>query len=320
MSDDNDLLHRLRAEYVGKDATAPATARDPVNQPMIRRWAEAMGDQNPLWHDAEARKAAGFAGAVAPPAMLEVWTMAPYRAGGRSEDESMAVLNRLDAAGYTGVVATNIEQDYLRYLEEGDVVHARATVADISDEKRTGLGIGHFVTMQYEFTDQKDELVGRMTFRILKFKPPLEQAKPPAVAEAKTGGGANKPPHPRPSITHDNAFFWEGVKQRKLLIQSFGGRLVHPPLPACPETGSLDWTAVEASGRGTIHSFVIMHQPQLPGFDYPLPVVLVELEEGVRIVANMIGAKPEDVAIGKAVTLDFVEVEPDYILPAFRLA
>jgi len=51
----------------------------------------------------------------------------------------------------------------------------------------------------------------------------------------------------------------------------------------------------------------------------PLPVVLVELEEGVRIVANMLDAKPEDVAIGRAVTADFVEVEPGYVLPAFRL-
>ena len=315
MTEQNDLLARARA-YVGSDATKPAVARDPVNQPMIRRWTEAMGDANPLWHDADARKAAGFAGAVSPPAMLEVWTMAPYRPGGRTEDEGMAVLQLFDDAGYFGVVATNIEQEYIRYLEEGDIIHSRAIVADISDEKRTGLGIGHFVTMEYEFTDQKGELVGRMKFRVLKFKPTLQQP------EAKPEGDkpAKKFPHPRPSITHDNAFFWEGLKQRKLLIQSFNGRLVHPPVPACPETGSFDWTTVEACGRGTIHSFVVMHQPQLPGFEYPLPVVLVELEEGVRIVANMVGAKPEDVEIGKAVTLEFVEVEPDYVLPAFRLA
>lgn len=315
MSDNSDLLQRLRAEYVGAEATKPVTARDPVNQPMIRRWAEAMGDANPLWHDPQARKAAGFAGAVAPPAMLEVWTMAPYRPGGRTDDENMAALTRLDEAGYTGVVATNIEQEYIRYLQEGDVVSYRAIVSDISDEKRTGLGIGHFVTMDYEFTDQTGELVGRMKFRILKFKPPVGQQTPKPTDEKP-----KKFPHPRPSITHDNAFFWEGLKQRKLLIQSFGGRLVHPPMPACPDTGSLEWTTVEASGRGTIHSFVIMHQPQLPGFEYPLPIVLVELEEGVRIVANMIDARPDDVAIGKAVTVDFVEVEPDYVLPAFRLA
>lgn len=316
MSDTDDLLDRLRADFVGREATRPAVARDPVNQPMIRRWAEAIGDANPLWHDPAARAAAGFAGAVAPPAMLEVWTMSPYRPGGRADDETMAVLDRLDAAGYTGVVATNIEQDYVRYLEEGDIVDARAIVSDISDEKRTGLGIGHFVTLDYEFTDQNGELVGRMCFRILKFKPPLKQSEPAPAADAAAGAV----PHPRPSITHDNAFFWEGLKRRKLLIQSFSGRLVHPPMPACPETGSFEWTAVEASGRGTIHSFVVMHQPRLPGFDYPLPVVLVELEEGVRIVANMIDVRPEDIAIGKAVTADFVEVEPDYVLPAFRLA
>lgn len=314
MTEQSDLLSRARG-WLGKDATPPTTARDPVNQPMIRRWAEAMGDMNPLWHDPEVRAAAGFKGAVAPPAMLEVWTMAPFRVEGRRDDESMAVLNMFDEAGFTGVVATNIEQEYARYLEEGDIVSYKAIVADISEEKRTGLGIGHFVTINYTFTDQKGEVVGTMVFRVLKFRPPLQAAQP---AQADTA--EKKFPHPRPGITHDNAFFWEGLKQRKLLIQSFNGRLVHPPVPACPETGSLEWTTVEASGRGTIHSFVVMHHPQLPCFKYPLPVVLVELEEGVRIVANMIDTAVEDVCIGKAVTLDFVEVEPDYVLPAFRLA
>lgn len=314
MTEQNDLLRRAR-EWLGKDATPPTTARDPVNQPMIRRWAEAMGDNNPLWHDPEARAAAGFKGAVAPPAMLEVWTMAPFRVGGRQADESMAVLDMFDAAGFTGVVATNIEQEYVRYLEEGDIVSYKAIVSDISDLKQTGLGAGHFVTIDYTFTDQKGEVVGTMVFRVLKFRPPVQAATPEKAEKAE-----KKFPHPRPGITHDNAFFWDGLKQRKLLIQSFNGRLVHPPVPACPETGSLDWTTVEASGRGTIHSFVVMHHPQLPCFQYPLPVVLVELEEGVRIIANMIDTAVEDVAIGKAVTLDFVEVEPDYVLPAFRLA
>lgn len=314
MTEQSDLLSRARG-WLGKDATPPTTARDPVNQPMIRRWAEAMGDTNPLWHDPEVRAAAGFKGAVAPPAMLEVWTMAPFRVEGRTDDEFMAVLNMFDEAGFTGVVATNIEQEYVRYLEEGDIVSYKAIVADISEEKRTGLGIGHFVTINYTFTDQKGEVVGTMVFRVLKFRPPLQAAQPAQAEKAE-----KKFPHPRPGITHDNAFFWEGLKQRKLLIQSFNGRLVHPPVPACPETGSLEWTTVEASGRGTIHSFVVMHHPQLPCFNYPLPVVLVELEEGVRIVANMIDTAVEDVCIGKAVTLDFVEVEPDYVLPAFRLA
>lgn len=309
-----ELLEAARA-WVGKTAGALATARDPVNLPAIRRWCDAMGETNPIYLDEAAAKAAGFPGIVAPPAMLDVWTMSPYRPGGRTADQGFAVLNIFDEAGYSGVVATNVTQEYGRYLCLGDVVTMTTVVSDVSEEKKTGLGTGHFVTLAYEFTDQNGEVVGRESFRVLKFKPNIAQAAP--AEEAKS---APEYPHPRPSITHDNEFFWEGLKQRKLLFQSFGGRLRHPPGPMDPVTGSLEFDIVEASGRGTIHSFVVMHQPRLPGFEYPLPVVLVELEEGVRIVANMLDAKPEDVTIGRAVVADFVEVEPGYVLPAFRFA
>jgi uncharacterized protein len=311
MSGNEALLAEART-WLGKPATKPATARDPVNVPMIRRWCEAMGERNPIYLDEAAARAAGHPGIVAPPAMLDVWTMAPYRPGGRTEEEGMAVLSLFDRAGYTGVVATNVRQEYLRYLRLGDVVTSTPVVAEISDEKRTGLGIGHFVTLAYDFTVD-GEPVGRMMFRVLKFKPNLAQPKPAPAGEQGF-------PHPRPAITHDNAFFWEGLRQRKLLFQSCNGRLRHPPGPMCPETGSLEFDIVESSGRGEIHSFVIVHQPRIPGFDYPLPVVLVELEEGVRIVANLIDADPADLAIGRAVVADFVEVEPDYVLPAFRFA
>ena len=308
------LLEQARA-WVGRAANQPSTARDAVNLPMIRRWCEAMGETNPIYCDETAARAAGHPGIVAPPAMLDVWAMPAYRPGGRTADEGMEVLGLFDAAGYTGVVATNVRQDYARYLRIGDIVTSTPTVADVSDEKRTGLGIGHFVTLAYEFTNQDGEALGRMTFRVLKFKPNLAQPEP-----AEPAAGAPAFAHPRPAITHDNAFFWEGLANRKLLFQSFGGRLRHPPGPMDPKTGSLDFEIVEASGRGTIHSFVVMHQPRMPGFEYPLPIVLVELEEGVRIIANMIEATPADVAIGRAVTVDFVEVEPGYVLPAFRLA
>lgn len=317
MTETTDFLARART-FIGKPATAPAVSRDPVNQPMIRRWCEAMGETNPIYHDADAARAEGHDGIVAPPAMMEVWTMSPYRPGGRSDDEAMAVLKVFDEVGYTGVVATNIEQEYDRYLKVGDIIHSRTVVDDVSDEKKTGLGTGHFVTIRYEFTDQNNAPVGRMLFRVLKFKPPVAKADAPAQTEAKP----KKYPHPRPAITHDNAFYWDGLNSRKLLIQKCGGcgTLRHPPGPMCPKCHSLEWTAVEASGRGTIHSFVVMHQPQLPGMDYPLPILLVELEEGTRIVANVLDAKADDIVIGSPVTLDFVEVEPGYVLPAFRLA
>lgn len=301
-------------KWIGRPATASRTARDAVNLPMIRRWCEAMGETNPVYTDADAAIAAGHDGIVAPPAMLDVWTMAPYRPGGRTAEEGMAVLSLFDSAGYTGVVATDVEQEYFRYLKERDIVSCSVTVADVSEEKRTGLGIGHFVTLAYAFADQHGAPIGRMTFRVLKFKPSFAPPKSAAPAAAEAGFA-----HPRPAITHDNAFFWEGLAHRKLLFQSCGGRLRHPPAPMCPETGSLEFDIVEASGRGVIHSFVVVHQPKLPGFDYPLPVVLVELEEGVRIVAGMTGAGSADLAIGKPVIADFVEIEPGYILPAFRL-
>ena len=69
----------------------------------------------------------------------------------------------------------------------------------------------------------------------------------------------------------------------------------------CPQCHSLEWTAQPVSGRGVIHSYVIVHQPQLPGFSYPLPVALVELEEGVRLIGNLHGFSPDAVRIGMPV-------------------
>ncbi|MBS0366312.1 MAG: MaoC family dehydratase N-terminal domain-containing protein [Proteobacteria bacterium] len=316
MSDATDLVTRARA-FVGKPAATPVAARDPVNLPAIRRWCDAMGDRNPVYQDAAAARAAGFDGIVAPPAMLDVWTMSPFRPGGRASTERMQVLELFDAAGFTGVVATNVEQDYDRYLHEGDRVHCTAIVEDVSEEKRTALGVGHFVTLRYEFTDDAGDAVGRMLFRVLKFRPPLAQA-----ATAQAAAVPKSIPHPRPAVTHDNAFFWEGIKARRLLVQCCAacGRLRHPPGPMCPQCRSLEWRTVEASGRGTIHSFVVMHQPRLPALHYPLTILLVELAEGVRVVANLLEAGAQQLQIGRAVALDFVEVEPGYLLPAFRLA
>ena len=108
---------------------------------------------------------------------------------------------------------------------------------------------------------------------------------------------------PRPALTQDNSFFFEGAKQHKLLIQrcTVCGTLRHPPRPACARCRSFDWDTLEASGRGTIYSFVVNHYPQVPAFDYPLVVALVELEEGTRLVANVSGITPETAAIGMAV-------------------
>ena len=72
--------------------------------------------------------------------------------------------------------------------------------------------------------------------------------------------------------------------------------LRHPPRPMCPECHSVDVEIVELSGDGTVYSYAILHHPQHPAFSYPVVAVLVDLDEGVRIVSNLIGVAPRDVA------------------------
>jgi uncharacterized protein len=309
-----DWLTQLRAR-LGEAACAPRTAVDAVNAPMIRRWCEAMGERNPLYLDDKVAAATELGGLVAPPAMLEVWTMGRFRADGSREGGTLLGLELLDAAGFSAVVATNLEQEYLRYLRPGDVLTQRVTLEDVSAQKPTALGAGHFVSYRYEFCDQHGQVVGRMRFRILKFRPAAQPAASAAAAPASA-----QAPHPRPPVTADSAFFWEALKEQRLLIRKCArcGRLQHPPGPMCPQCQSLEWTTVEASGRGHIHSYVIVHQPQLPGFIYPLPVALVDLEEGVRLIGNVVELPVDEVRIGMPVEAVFRQVEPGYSLYAFR--
>ena len=81
--------------------------------------------------------------------------------------------------------------------------------------------------------------------------------------------------------------------------------------------GSFEWDTVESSGRGTVYSYVVVHYPQVPAFDYPLPIGLVELEEGTRVVANLGGVDPVDISVGMAVRAEFVDYDEELSLPVF---
>jgi uncharacterized OB-fold protein/acyl dehydratase len=316
MTAQQEALARARA-FVTAGPSPEVPARDPVNQPMIRRWCEAMGDTNPLYRDREAAQQAGLSDIVSPPAMLDVWTMEPYNPlVERVGDHPVFAV--LEEYGFTGIVATNVEQEYDRYLAPGDLISMTVRVADVSEEKRTGLGDGHFVTLWYEFTDQDGAPVGRMSFRLLKFKPRTAGSDKPRADQEK----AQAAEPPRPITTPDTEHFWKGLIDRQVLIQQCTDcdKLRHPPTPMCPHCHSMKWHTRPAAGRGTIHSFALIHQPRLPGFEYPLPVVLVDLEEGVRLLANLVDADAGEVAVGREVVLDFREIAPDFVLPTFRLA
>ncbi|WP_436844311.1 bifunctional MaoC family dehydratase N-terminal/OB-fold nucleic acid binding domain-containing protein [Streptomyces canus] len=294
-----DPLTRLKS-YEGHPAAVSANGKDPVNLPMIRHWCEALGDANPAYTGPDA---------IAPPTMLQAWTMGGpggvrgHTGRAQAYDELLALL---DASGCTSVVATDCEQEYLQPLRPGDEITFDTVIESVSDRKTTKLGTGHFVTTR---TDVRvgETLVGTHRFRILKYAP----------AQAK-----KTPPRPRPVVNRDNAGFWEGVERHRLLIQrcTACAALRFPWLPGCAHCGDPDWDTVEASGEGTVYSYVVMHHPPFPAFEPPYAVVLVELAEGVRIISNVVGTPYDKVRIGMPVRLVFQVYDGDLTLPVFRAA
>jgi uncharacterized OB-fold protein len=125
-------------------------------------------------------------------------------------------------------------------------------------------------------------------------------------------------------VNRDNAGFWKGVERHQLLIQRCTGcgTLRHPWLPGCNACGGPDWDTVEASGEGTVYSYVVMHHPPFPAFDPPYAVGLIELAEGVRIVSNVVGVPYDKVRIGLPVRLAFRRYDDEdgeLILPVFQV-
>jgi uncharacterized OB-fold protein/acyl dehydratase len=302
--------------WIGREGD-PQLARDAVNPAMIRHWCDAVGDRNPVYTEPEFAAKSVHGAIVAPPTMLQAWTMAGLRPPEPASDRSAPlseVMRLLDAAGYTSVVATNCRQEYRRYLREGDRLSVTTRIAKVSDEKKTALGIGRFVDEEMIYRDAAGEEVARMTFRLLKFVPP---AAAPA-GSAQPAKPARR--RPRPAQSHDNAFFWEGVAAGELRIQRCTSckALRHPPGPMCPRCHSLDWDAIVSSGRGEVFSFVIAHHPPVPPFSYPNAIALIQLDEGTRIVSNLIGIDPADVAIGQRVRVEFTRVDDELVLPLFR--
>ncbi len=288
------LYVRLKA-YEGRAAVASGVGKDAVNEPMIRHWCEAMGDTNPAYPR------------IAPPTMLQAWTM-----GGLSghTDRSPAydeLFGLLDGAGYTSVVATDCEQEYLKPLRPGDRITFDAVIESVSARKTTKLGTGHFITTRMDVR-ANGEPAGTHRFRILKYAPARHKPREPRAKR------------PRPVINRDNARFWEAVAEHELLIQRCGacGTLRFPWLPGCNACGAQEWDTIGASGAGTVYSYVVMHHPPFPAFDPPYAVGLIELAEGVRMVSNVIGVPYDKVRIGMPVQLEFLRVDDELELPVFR--
>ena len=125
--------------------------------------------------------------------------------------------------------------------------------------------------------------------------------------------------HPRPVLDDDNAPFWLGCRERRLMLQRCRGCSAwrFPPRPRCVSCLSTDVSWEEASGRGEIASYTICHPPVLPAYAERLPynVVVVRLDEGPHLVSNLLDAEPE---VGLRVVVTFVDVDDELTLPQFQ--
>ncbi|MCX6488127.1 MAG: bifunctional MaoC family dehydratase N-terminal/OB-fold nucleic acid binding domain-containing protein [Mycobacterium sp.] len=288
--------------------------RHPVNQPMVDHWLDAIGDRNPIYVDDAAAKAAGHPGVVAPPAMIQVWTMAGL-GGVRADDDPLGkILGLFDEAGYIGVVATNCEQTYHRYLRAGEEVSVSAELTDVVGPKQTALGEGFFITQKITWQSGGED-VAEMVWRIMKFRP---RDSAPSVSAVP----ADLDPEQmiRPAASRDTAFFWDGINAHELRIQKRpDGTLQHPPAPALWNDKDVPTDYVVASGKGAVFSFVVHHAPQVPGRTLPFVIALVELEEGVRMLGELRGIDPAKVEIGMDVRATYIDFPAGESGPAWTL-
>ncbi|MCL4686279.1 OB-fold domain-containing protein [Myxococcota bacterium] len=129
---------------------------------------------------------------------------------------------------------------------------------------------------------------------------------------------AAKPPLPQPDVLTTS--FWNACRRRVLEISVCGdcGHRFLPPGPCCPRCWSPRLASQESSGRGRVDSFAVYRRTYHPGMPAPYVVALVELDEGPRLISNIVGCAPEEVAIDRRVEVRF-EAADGFSLPRFAL-
>ncbi len=127
---------------------------------------------------------------------------------------------------------------------------------------------------------------------------------------------------PLPRLTPDNTPFWEGCRQHKIMLPwcTQCDKPHWPPGPVCPFCFSRALKWQQATGRGRISSWVVVHKAWLPAFaaDLPYNAVQVELDEGVRLTGNLVDAPNAALRVGLPVEVVFDDVTPEATLPRFR--
>ncbi len=132
-----------------------------------------------------------------------------------------------------------------------------------------------------------------------------------------------KKPLPTPSAVSQP--FWDATKEHRLMFQRCrlcGTRVFYPrdicPGPQCFGVGTLEWE--ESTGKGRVYSYTISYQPNHPAFadDVPYVIAIIELDEGWRMVSNLINIDPKEVQVGMKVQVVWDDVTPEFTLPKFQ--
>ena len=303
--------------FVGKPIySGPRKAYDDVNTAMVRQWCEVMGDKNPAYTDSEWAANSRRGETIAPPAMMYAWTQEGYKVAseGRPMDGQVEMVAYFDQHGFQGSLGTNVDQEYFVEAKPGDSVYEESIIESISEQKATGRGIGYFFETYAKFTNQEGVLLGTQRFRVFKFIPPEQPAAAPSQEQA-----VEVPTRTAAPRGQDNKWWWDACDEGKVLIQRCKScqTLRHPPRPMCGECQATEWDSIESTLDGELFSFVEMHHPKFPGYQYPLVVGVISLAEGTRIVANVVGCDVSDIHIGMKLKGVVEQVDEKTMLPQF---
>ncbi|MBT8138755.1 MAG: MaoC family dehydratase N-terminal domain-containing protein [Gammaproteobacteria bacterium] len=183
-------LHALQGKRLG-----PYNSFNPVSRVQIWQWTSAMGDKSPLYLDDDYRAGTEFDRVVAPPAMMQMWTMRDINdnyAPGSTDAPPYQIFDTLSKNGFPGNVAVSYDITFHRYLLEGDRAHHYTTVVNISELKTTALGEGHFVTERVEYLDQNESLFAEALITYFQYKPAAPQSGDADANQAATDKSATK--------------------------------------------------------------------------------------------------------------------------------
>lgn len=175
----------------------PYNSFNPVSRTQVWQWCAAMGDRNPLYLDDAYRSGAGFDRVVAPPAMMQMWTMRDVNmelAPGSTPESAYAVFDALRERGFPANVAVSYDITFHRLLVEGDRAHHYSSIESISPLKQTAIGEGYFVTEHAQYYDQEQRLYAEARITYFQYRPAEREEA------TKDAGRPDAPPKPATDV------------------------------------------------------------------------------------------------------------------------